>query len=150
MIIRDILSMKGGAIFSMAPGDKVAAAVGMMVKNDIGSLVVIEEGRMTGMVSFREVLKALDAHGGSVADLKLRDIMIANPVSGTPDDTLDHLRDVMTKNRIRYLPVQDGGNLVGVVSFHDVAKTLINETSFENRLLKRYIESSPRTGGGVT
>jgi CBS domain-containing protein len=150
MIIRDILSMKGGAIFSMAPGDKVAAAVGMMVKNDIGSLVVIEEGRMTGMVSFREVLKALHAHGGSVADLKLRDIMIANPVSGTPDDTLDHLRDVMTKNRIRYLPVQDGGNLVGVVSFHDVAKTLINETSFENRLLKRYIESSPRTGGGVT
>jgi CBS domain-containing protein len=147
MVIRDILNMKGGTIFSMAPGDKVAAAVGMMVKNDIGSLVVIEEGRMTGMVSFREILKALDAHGGSVADLKLRDIMLANPVSGTPDDTLDHLRDVMTKNRIRYLPVQDGGNLVGVISFHDVAKTLINETSFENRLLKRYIENSPRTGG---
>ena len=67
MIIRDILSMKGGAIFSMASDGKVSDAVGMMVKNDIGSLVVIEDGRMTGMVSFREVLKALDAHGGNLA-----------------------------------------------------------------------------------
>ncbi len=71
MIIRDILSMKGGAIFSMAPDGKVSAAVGMMVKNDIGSLVVIDGGRMTGMVTFREVLKALDAHGGNLADLRL-------------------------------------------------------------------------------
>ena len=65
MIIRDILSMKGGTIFSMPPDGKVSAAVGTMVKNDIGSLVVMEGGRMTGMVTFREVLKALDAQGGS-------------------------------------------------------------------------------------
>src|SRR5258706_601800 len=70
MIIRDILSMKGGTIFSMAPEATVAAAVGMMVKNDIGSLVVMEGGRMTGMVTFREVLKALDAQSGNLADLR--------------------------------------------------------------------------------
>jgi CBS domain-containing protein len=143
MIIRDILSMKGGAIFSMAPDGKVSDAVGMMVKHDIGSLVVMDGGRMTGMVTFREVLKALDAHGGNLADLRLRDVMVRDPISGHPGDTLDHLREVMTKNHIRYLPVSEGEQLLGVISFHDVAKSVIKETSFENRLLKRYIKNWP-------
>ena len=143
MIIRDILSMKGGAIFSMAPDGKVSDAVGMMVKHDIGSLVVMDGGRMTGMVTFREVLKALDAHGGNLADLRLRDVMLRDPISGHPGHTLDHLREVMTKNHIRYLPVSEGEQLLGVISFHDVAKSVIKETSFENRLLKRYIKNWP-------
>jgi CBS domain-containing protein len=143
MIIRDILSMKGGAIFSVASDGKVSDAVGMMVKNDIGSLVVMEGGRMTGMLTFREVLQALDAQRGNLGDLRIRDVMVENPISGNPDDTLDHLREVMTKNHIRYLPVTDGDRLLGVISFHDVAKSVIKETSFENRLLKRYIKNRP-------
>ena len=143
MIIRDILNMKGGTIFSMAPDGKVSDAVSMMVGNDIGSLVVMDGGRMTGMLTFREVLKALDAQSGNLADLRIRDVMVADPVSGGPDDTLDHLREVMTKNHVRYLPVREGENLLGVISFHDVAKSVIKETSFENRLLKRYIKNWP-------
>ena len=125
MIIRDILNMKGGAIFSAPPDSRLAEAVGMMVKNDIGSLVVMEGGRMTGMLTFREVLKALDAQGGNLADLRLR--------------------EVMTKNHVRYLPVTEEDWLLGVISFHDIAKAVIKETSFENRLLKRYIKSRPET-----
>jgi len=143
MVIRDILNMKGGAIFSMAPDGKVSDAVGMMVKNDIGSLVVMDGGRMTGMVTFREVLKAIDAQRGNLADLRMRDVMVGDPISGNPDDTLDHLREVMTNNHVRYLPVTDNGRLLGVISFHDVAKSVIKETSFENRLLKRYIKNWP-------
>src|SRR5476651_1837640 len=115
MIIRDILNMKGGTIFSLAPDGKVSAAVSMMVKNDIGSLVVMEGGRMTGMVTFREVLKAVDAQSGNLADLRIRDVMVNDPISGSPDDTLDHLREVMTKNHIRYLPVKEGDQLLGVI-----------------------------------
>ena len=143
MIIRDILNMKGGTIYSMAPDGKVSDAVSMMVNNDIGSLVVMDDGRMTGMLTFREVLKALDAQSGNLADLRLRDVMVADPISGSPDDTLDHLREVMTKNHVRYLPVRQGETLLGVISFHDVAKSVIKETSFENRLLKRYIKNWP-------
>ncbi|MEO7728641.1 MAG: CBS domain-containing protein [Burkholderiales bacterium] len=143
MIIRDILSMKGGSIFSMAPDGKVSGAVGMMVKNDIGSLVVMDGGRMIGMLTFREVLKALDAQGGDLADVRIREVMVADPIIGNPDDTLDNLREVMTKNHIRYLPILDGDRLLGVISFHDVAKSVIKETSFENRLLKRYIKNWP-------
>jgi CBS domain-containing protein len=143
MIIRDILNMKGGTIYSMAPDGKVSDAVSMMVNNDIGSLVVMDNGRMTGMLTFREVLKAIDAQSGNLADLRIGDVMVADPISGSPDDSLEHLREVMTKNHVRYLPVSDGDKLLGVISFHDVAKSVIKETSFENRLLKRYIKNWP-------
>ena len=146
MIVRDILNMKGGAIFSATPDERVAAAVRLMVKHDIGSLVVIDGARMTGMLTFREVLKALDAQSGDLGGLRLRDVMVAGPLCGSPADTLDQVREVMTQNHIRYLPVMEHGMLLGVISFHDIAKAVIKETSFENRLLKRYIENQPEGG----
>ena len=146
MVIRDILNMKGGAIFSVAPDGMVSDAVGMMVKNDIGSLVVMDDGRMVGMLTFREVLMALNTHSGNLSGLHVGEVMVADAISGSPDDTLDHLREVMTRNHVRYLPVMDAGQLLGVISFHDVAKSVIKETSFENRLLKRYIENVPEAG----
>ena len=143
MIIRDILNMKGGAIFSIAPDGKVSDAVGILVKHDIGSLVVMAGGRMAGMLTFREVLQALDAQSGNLADLRVDNVMVTEPICGNPGDSLDHLREVMTTNHIRYLPIKDGDRLLGVISFHDVAKSVIKETTFENRLLKRYIKNWP-------
>lgn len=143
MIIRDILSMKGGQIFSIAADGKVADAVSLMVKHDIGSLVVLDGDRMAGMLTFREVLQGLSAQGGNLADLRVKSLMVAEPVCGNPDDSIDHLREVMTTNHVRYLPVKDGDKLLGVISFHDVAKSVIKETSFENSLLKRYIKNWP-------
>jgi CBS domain-containing protein len=143
MIIRDILNLKGSAIYSISPNGRVTDAVGTMVAHDIGSLVVMEGGAMVGMLTFREVLKALDAQRGDLGDLRVGSIMVADPICGAPDDTLDHLREVMTQNHVRYLPVKEGGALVGVISFHDVAKAAIKQASFENRLLKRYIKNWP-------
>ena len=143
MIIRDILNMKGGRIFSIAPDGRVADAVKMMVEQDIGSLVVLDGERMAGMLTFREVLHGLNANGGNLADLRVKSLMVADPVCGSPDDSIDQLREVMTKNHVRYLPVREGDKLLGVISFHDVAKSVIKETSFENRLLKRYIKNWP-------
>ena len=146
MIIRDILSMKGGQIFSIAPDGRVADAVRLMVEQDIGSLVVLDGERMAGMLTFREVLIGLNANGGNLGDLRVKSLMVAAPVCGSPDDSIDQLRAVMTKNHVRYLPVSDAEKLLGVISFHDVAKSVIKETSFENRLLKRYIKNGPETG----
>jgi CBS domain-containing protein len=143
MIIRDILNMKGGQIFSIAQDCRAADAVKLMVKHDIGSLVVLDGARMVGMLTFREVLQGLDAQGGDLADARVKSLMVAEPVCGGPNDSIDHLREVMTENHVRYLPVKDGEQLLGVISFHDVAKSVIKETSFENRLLKRYIENRP-------
>lgn len=143
MIIRDILNMKGGRIFSIAPDGRVADAVRLMVEQDIGSLVVLDGERMAGMLTFREVLNGLNANGGNLGDLRVKSLMVADPVCGAPGDSIDQLREVMTKNHVRYLPVREGDKLLGVISFHDVAKSVIKETSFENRLLKRYIKNWP-------
>lgn len=143
MIIRDILKIKGGTIFSIGPQGNVSDAVGMMVKHDIGSLVVLDGARLAGMLTFREVLKALEASEGSLAGMKVRDVMLRDPACGNPEDSLESLRELMNKDHIRYLPVRDGDKLLGVVSFHDVANAVIKETSFHNRLLKTYIKNWP-------
>ncbi len=143
MLIRNILNLKAGTIHSIEGSRPLTEAVGLMVQHDIGSLVVTESGAMAGMLTFREVLLALERAGGNLAALQSREVMVKDPVCGAPGDTIDELRSLMTRHHIRYLPVKDGDELVGVISFHDVAKAVIKETSMENRLLKRYIESQP-------
>jgi CBS domain-containing protein len=143
MITRDILKMKGGTVFSIGPKGQVSEAVSMMVKHDIGSLVVLDGAKLAGMLTFREVLNALDAHRGNLAGLEVGDIMVKDPGCGNPEDSLESLRETMNRDHIRYLPVTEGGKLLGVISFHDVANAVIKETSFHNRLLKSYIRNWP-------
>ena len=143
MIIRDILGLKGSTIFSIAPEGLLSDAVKTMVSNDIGSLVVMQDGAMVGMLTFREVLSELNVRGGNLGDAQVGAVMVKEPITGNPTDSVDHLREVMLTNHIRYLPVSEGEQLLGVISFHDVAKAVIKQTNFENRLLKRYIKNWP-------
>lgn len=143
MRIRDVLSLKGGTIYSIEPHRRLTAAIDLMVAHDVGSLVVMEAGRMVGMLTFREVLQALKAAHGSLGMLEAREAMVIDPVCAAPGDTLDELREMMTRHHVRYVPVMEGEELLGIVSFHDIAKAVIKETSMENRLLRRYIESQP-------
>jgi CBS domain-containing protein len=152
MIIRDILNLKSNAIFSIAPQALVSDAVAMMVKNDIGSLVVMENGAMLGMLTFREVLCGLDQRHGNLGDLPVNAVMVRDPPVCTLEDTSEGMRELMTREHVRYVPVVENaghaehagrGQLLGVISFHDIAKAAIKEASFENRLLKRYIKNWP-------
>lgn len=146
MIIRDILNLKGSTIFSIAPGGLVADAVATMVSNDIGSLVVLEQDKMHGMLTFREVLRGLNARAGNLGDLKVAEVMVREPLTCKLDDTLESLRESMAGQHVRYVPVMEDDRLLGVISFHDIAKAAIKEASFENRLLKRYIKNWPEQG----
>jgi len=143
MIVRDIVKMKGSNIFSIAPGGPVSEALAVMVKNDIGSLVVLDGGQLAGMLTFREILKAVDANRGSLGSLKVSDVMIRNPACGSPEDSMEYLREMMTKDHIRYLPVKEGDKLLGVISFHDVANAVIKEVTLHNRMMKTYIKNWP-------
>src|SRR3954462_1209382 len=142
MLVRDVLSLKGSAIYSIDGAKPLRSAVKLMVEHDVGSLVITEADRMVGMLTFREVLQALD-RAAAIAELHARDVMMSDVVYGKPADTIDELRDLMTRHHVRYLPVKEGERLLGIISFHDVAKAVIKETSMENRLLKRYIEGEP-------
>jgi CBS domain-containing protein len=143
MQVREILNIKGTVLYTIAPDKKLAEAVAVMSEQDVGSLVCFEGGRMVGMLTFREVLRALHAEGAAWGGVSIRDVMVKNPRAADPFMDVDQLRRLMVNEHMRYLPVMDGHTLLGVISFHDVAKAVLEEQSFENRMLKAYIRDWP-------
>jgi CBS domain-containing protein len=143
MLVSEILRIKGHTLFTTPPERTLLEAVIVMAEHDIGSLVVMDRGRMAGILTFAEVLKALAERAGSLADVRVADIHVRDPLTATPDLDVMELRRIMLERHARYVPVMDGTTLQGVVSFHDVAKAVLEDQSFENRMLKSYIKSSP-------
>ncbi|MDT3736169.1 MAG: CBS domain-containing protein [Denitratisoma sp.] len=148
MQVSEILAVKGQALFTIAPGKTLADAVAIMTGQDVGSLVVFDAGRMVGMLTFREVLKAVQQGGAAWGGMAISGVMVREPVVAGPGMEVDDLRRLMIEHHMRYLPVMDGGTLMGVISFHDVARAVLEEQSFENRMLKAYIRDWPAEAGG--
>jgi CBS domain-containing protein len=143
MQVKEILRVKGSRLLSIEPGGRAVDAVNTMAKENLGSLVVMEQGRMVGMLTFHELLRALAARGGTLGDLKVREIMQKDPVTATPEMEVNDLRRTMLESSARYLPVMQDGKLLGVISFRDVAKAVLEEQDFENKMLKGYIKNWP-------
>ena len=139
----EILAIKGKVLYTIAPNRSLAEAVAVMTEQDVGSLVVFEHGRMVGMLTFREVLALLNQAGANWTDKLVADAMLRDPRTAGPNMEMDELRRHMVDHHQRYLPVMEEGTLLGVISFHDVAKAVLEEQSFENRMLKNYIRNWP-------
>jgi CBS domain-containing protein len=139
MIVSDILSSKGSAVYSISPDAPVAEAVAEMAQRDIGSLVVKDDSRMVGLITLREILLAQNRFAEQLVTLPVSRIMAAQPVVAQPQNTLDEVRRLMTDHHVSHLPVVIGEELVGIISLHDLAKAVLSETQFENTMLKRYI-----------
>jgi CBS domain-containing protein len=148
MLVREILAIKGKVLYTIAPERSLAEAVAIMTEQDVGSLVVFAQGRMAGILTFREVLRSVHKGGAEWASMPIAEAMVADPLSAVPDMEMDELRRLMVDHHQRYLPVMDGTTLMGVVSFHDVAKAVLEEQSFENRMLKNYIRNWPAESDG--
>jgi CBS domain-containing protein len=143
MQINEVLRIKGNKLFTVTPATPLAEALATMADRDIGSLVVLEGNELVGMLTFREVLRAVRKAGARFEALEVGAVMVRNPTVVGPDMEVDELRRVMIDVHCRYVPVRDGDTLVGVLSFHDVAKAVLEEQGFENRLLKGYIKNWP-------
>jgi len=143
MQVREILAVKGSVLYTVTPDKTLGAAVAVMTEQDVGSLVCFSGGRMVGMLTFREVLKAVHAHGEAWQGVTVDSVMILHPSTCDPLMELDDLRRFMVREHMRYLPVMDGTLLLGVISFHDVARAMMEEQGFENRMLKAYIRDWP-------
>ena len=143
MQVHEILRIKGTVLYTVAPQQTLGNAVVTMTDLDVGSLVVMEHGRMVGMLTFREVLRSVRASGGDWKSLTVSAVMHRDPVTAHPDMEVDELRRLMLEHRCRYLPIMEGDTLMGVLSFHDVARAMLEEQSFENRMLKSYIRDWP-------
>ena len=143
MQVKEILRVKGNRLVSIDPSGRATDAVKTMAAENLGSLVALEQGRMAGMLTFHELLRALASRGGALGDLKVSEIMERDPVTATPEMEVNDLRRMMLESGARYLPVMQDGRLLGVISFRDVAKAVLEEQDFENKMLKGYIKNWP-------
>jgi CBS domain-containing protein len=143
MIVSDILRVKGTTLYTITPEDTLAHAMQMMAEKDIGSLVVISNGLIVGMLTFREVIVAINKNGGSVGGTTVYRAMDNGPLTCTMQTELDEVRRMMLDRHARYMPVVDNRMLMGVISFYDVAKAVVDSQNFENKMLKAYIRDWP-------
>jgi CBS domain-containing protein len=142
MKVSDILRVKGSTLYTVTPDQPLAHAIGIMSEKDIGSLVVMDHGNLVGMLTFREVITCIVKNGGAVGNATVGPAMEERPLTCAPGTELDEVRRMMLESHARYMPVLDGRVLMGVISFYDVAKAVVDSQNFENRMLKAYISDS--------
>ena len=143
MKVSDILRVKGSTLYTIKPEDSLADAAQFMAEKDIGSLVVISHGLVVGMLTFREVIQATVKNAGSFGTTSVYRAMDSGPLICTMETEMDEVRRMMLERHARYMPVMDKGMLMGVISFYDVAKTVVDSQNFENKMLKAYIKDWP-------
>jgi CBS domain-containing protein len=143
MRVSDILKVKGNTLFTVTPETPLRHAVDTMAEHDIGSLVVMEAGELVGMLTFREIIMTLNQNNGSVDNRSIRSVMDDHPQSCTLETDVNEVRRLMLEHHARYLPVLESRMLMGVISFYDVARAVVEEQGFENRMLKAYIRDWP-------
>jgi CBS domain-containing protein len=143
MQVSDILRVKGNTLFTAQPDQSLMDAVSFMADKDLGSLVVMDKGQVAGMLTFREVILKIVGNGGQVGVSTVSDAMDRQPLTCTPATAIDDVRRMMLERHARYMPVVDGTMLMGVISFYDVAKAVVDAQNFENKMLKAYIRDWP-------
>ena len=143
MKVSDILRAKGGTLYTATPDEPLSRALDLMSERDIGSLVVMEHGDLVGMLTFREVIQTLVKNGGSIGSTIVRTSMDDAPLTCTMETDMDEVRRMMLDRHARYMPVMDHKMLMGVISFYDVARAVVDSQNFENKMLKAYIRDWP-------
>ena len=143
MKVSDILRVKGTTLYTITPEDSLADAAKIMAEKDIGSLVVMSHGLVVGMLTFREVIQAAVKNGGTFGTTSVYRAMDPGPLTCTMETEMDEVRRMMLDRHARYMPVIDSRMLMGVISFYDVAKAVVDSQNFENKMLKAYIRDWP-------
>jgi len=146
MKVSNILAAKGNTLYTVTSDTPLSQALQTMAEKDIGSLVVMDHGELVGMLTFREVIQAIVRNGGAVGALIVHSVMDDSPLTCTPDTEMDEVRRMMLGHHARYMPVMTQRTLMGVISFYDVAKAVVDSQDFENRMLKAYIRDWPSEG----
>ena len=130
-------------MFTVNADELLASALNAMAEKDIGSLVVMSRGQLAGMLTFREVIQQVVKNGGQVGQTTVLEAMDAQPMTCSSDTDLDEVRRIMLERHARYMPIMDETTLMGVISFYDVAKAVVDSQDFENKMLKAYIRDWP-------
>lgn len=147
MKVSDILRIKGGTLYTANPDQSLMSALEQMNERDIGSLVVMDHGELVGLVTVRELTQLLVKNGGDITRSTVRAAMDDHPMTCTTETDMDEVRRMMLDSHARYMPVMNKKTLMGVISFHDVARAVVDSQNFENKMLKAYIHDWPEGEG---
>ena len=140
MFVSDLLTQKGGLVFTVSAGTTVAQIAQQLSTRRIGAVLVMGvNDEVAGIVSERDLVRAMSLHGAAALELEARHVMTREVVTCDPDDLLDLIKETMTRGRFRHLPVVRHGELLGVVSIGDVVKARLEEARHETEALKAYI-----------
>lgn len=142
MTIAAILGNKGREVVSISPDDSVMAAAAALAKHRIGALPVMQDGAVIGIFSERDVIHALDGHGIAALEQPVRVVMTSPAITVTPGDAVMAALSLMTRRRIRHLPVLADGRVVGVVSIGDLVKYRIDRIEADAAAMRDYIQSA--------
>ena len=146
MILQEILRKKGSNVHSIGPDASLEDVVQTLVRHNVGSLIVCEHsgcnppGRMLGIITERDILRAVAGHHGPLTAQKVEVSMTCNVVTAPPTASVEEVMGLLTERRIRHLPVMEDGQLVGMISIGDVVKAQHDELSLENHYLRSYIQ----------
>jgi len=139
--LKQLLEAKGREVYTIEPGARVFDALKLMADKSVGALIVMEGGRLAGIISERDYARKVILHGKSSHDLQVRDIMTSKVISVHPGQTVEECMALMTEKRIRHLPVTEGELLIGVLSIGDLVKEVIAEQEQTIKQLESYIHS---------
>jgi len=137
--VKDILAVKGQAIYSIAPDASVYDAMKQMADKGIGALLVMESERLVGVISERDYARKVILLGRSSRSTQVKEIMTSHVLYAQPQQNIDECMAIMTERRVRHLPVVDTGKVIGVISIGDLVKSIITEQKFIIEQLEKYI-----------
>lgn len=144
MNIRNLLAAKGEDVVTVTPELTVLRAMRILVEHNIGSVVVVDDGKVKGILTERDILRLGADDPDRLETSLVGDTMVTDLVVAVPDDDLPYVMEVMTRNRVRHLPIIEDERLVGILSIGDVVNTLRTTAEVENRYLRRYIHGVVR------
>ena len=142
MNVRAILDSKGINVITIEPGAKLSAAVKLLAERRIGAVLVMTGARIDGILSERDIVRALSASGADALDEPVRSVMSAKVVTCKAADTVAEIMEIMTNRKFRHLPVVEEGKLIGLISIGDVVKTRVQEYEFEQEAMRDYIKTA--------
>ncbi|WP_298878148.1 CBS domain-containing protein [uncultured Bradyrhizobium sp.] len=142
MTVRSILNTKGHQILSVAPDAKLAAAVKLLGEKKIGAVLVMDQSRLEGILSERDIVRVLGERGAGVLDEPVSQVMTRKVVSCKETDTVAELMEMMTTGKFRHLPVLENNKVVGLISIGDIVKWRVREYESEQEALRDYIKTA--------
>ncbi|GBD93783.1 inosine-5'-monophosphate dehydrogenase [bacterium BMS3Abin05] len=139
LTIKDLLAQKSKKLITIQPDASIFDAAQVLVANSIGALPVVENEKLVGIISERDILRLCVRRLDYMKEASVKEIMTTELIIGLPSDDIEYVEGIITTNKIRHIPVIENDKLIGIVSIGDVVKSQLQEAHYENHYLKDYI-----------